>query len=93
MTSKWFQWIMADPTIVLSLGGAPILSVWLPFQDVSISFNAGDGVFYSTQDVGAEVVPIPPGVTALTLTATLSSQIYVFATSAVFRPFKDRDSA
>ena len=92
MQSQWFKWLHTSGTIVITLpGGVPILSLWLPNLPVTgITVSNTSGVFYTTSTTGAETIPIPPGNTSLTLGGISgSADLYVFATTQSFKPFKE----
>jgi hypothetical protein len=52
-------------------------------------FSPGFGPFYTLTQPGAELVPMPGGCTQVTLTGSSPVPMWVYASTAPFRPYKD----
>ncbi len=85
--SQWFTWQTSSGQLSVTLpGGVSIASLYFPNVPTAITCYVAGLVFYVASTGQFQVIPVPSGVTSVTLNAASGNTIYVFATSAVLNP-------
>jgi hypothetical protein len=94
--NAWTLWDVSQPLTITPTDSLNLNSVWLPHlpSGFFIVFSPVPSPPAQPQYVpipssGAEVIPLPPGTTSVTLWANATGTYYVYAAAAVFRPFKE----
>jgi len=92
------QWVYYDPTTTFTFSipsGFAIQSLWFPvLGSGGVKLYSGDSTsgtpFYTTGSSGSELVPLPSGITTLTMATVtgLGTVIPVFLTSLTFSPIR-----
>lgn len=92
----WYAWTPADGPLVITAGQfGTIASLWLPQVETDIAFasTVGGTPFYTTNQPGPEIVPLPSGTTTVVLSGTYLGPLYVYATTVSYPPYKDTNMA
>lgn len=98
-----YKWIPNSGALVVSLGGSRAIgSIYMSLVDTPIAFSASPtpengNPFYTAHPPSGQnnpqVINVPEGSTAVTLTASSSGTHYVFAYSGNFRPSMEGPAA
>jgi len=99
-SSLWVQWPSGQSMLLVSLGGRPVRSLWLPSVPFAVAIAPGSApgsVMYALTIQGAELVPIPGGQTQVALTAVHApatwGPMWVYVSTEDYAPSKSASLA
>ena len=95
-TSNWIPWPSGNSTLLVSLGGKAVQSIWFPVVPFEVAVSPGSApgsLLYTLTTQGGELVPIPGGQTQVALTALVApdttwSTVWVYVSTEAYAPFK-----